>query len=94
MTARPAQPAQPTPHAAPDVYDRAQLLELIEDAMREMSFCSCGEPMTVDAAADTLWLSCPTLMEPSAGRLAWLRGGLRTVLHERQVIAREVGLAA
>ncbi len=89
-----AQPAQPTTHAAPDAYDRQQLLELIEDATRDLTFCACGELMTVDAAADTLWLTCPALTEPSAGRLAWLRGGLRTVFHERQVIAREVGLAA
>jgi hypothetical protein len=50
--------------------------------------------MTVTAQGDSLLLECPSFAQPSAGRLAWLRGGIRTVLHERHLIARDVMLAA
>lgn len=77
-----------------EVYDRQQMLELIEDAMRHEPYCDCGAPMTVDADGDTLWLECPTFTAPNTGRLAWLRGGIRVALHQRQLIAREVDVAA
>jgi len=78
----------------PEVYARQQMLELIEDAMREVPFCECGAPMTVDADGDTLWLECPTFTEPNSGRLAWLRSGIRTALHQRSVLVRGVAIAA
>ena len=82
--------------AAPvrEVYARQQMLQLIEDAMRDEPYCECGAPMTVDADGDTLWLECPTFTTPSSGRLAWLREGIRAALHQRSVIAREVGISA
>jgi hypothetical protein len=73
---------------------RRQVVELVEDATRHVSFCNCGETMTVEAEGDTLLLECPTFMAPSTGRLAWLWSGIRVALHERLVIAREVGIAA
>ncbi len=89
MTAH-AEPITPTR----EVYDRQRILQLIEDALRNDPYCTCGSLMTVDAQDDILWLECPSFMQPSTGRLAWLRGGIRTALHEREVIAREVSLAA
>ena len=77
-----------------ELYDRQQMLQLIEDAMRDEPYCVCGAPMTIEADADSLWLECPTFTAPSTGRLAWLRSGIRVALHERQVIAREFGIAA
>jgi hypothetical protein len=77
-----------------DVYDRERMLQLIEDAMRNDPYCACGSLMTVDAQDDTLWLECPSFTQPKSGRLGWLRGGIRIALHEREVIAREVSLAA
>lgn len=77
-----------------EVYDRIQIVHLVEDALRDASWCSCGAQLTVEADDGTLWLECPEFREPSSGRLAWLRDGIRTVLHQRQVVARDVGLAA
>ena len=50
--------------------------------------------MTVEADGHTLWLECPAFTLPSAGRLAWLRDGMREFLHRREVIARGFGIAA
>lgn len=79
--------------AAREVYDRQRMLQLIEDAMRNDPYCACGSLMTVDAQDDTLWLECPSFTQPSTGRLGWLWGGIRSALHEREVIAREISLA-
>ena len=70
--------------AVRELYDRQQMLQLIEDAMRDEPYCDCGAPMTVEADGDSLWLECPTFTEPSTGRLAWLRSGIRVALHERR----------
>ncbi len=85
-----------TAHASAELDDlgRLQMLQVIEDAMRDARYCACGELMTVQAEGDTLWLQCPAFMEPATGRFAWLRGGVREFLHHREVITREVGLAA
>jgi len=77
-----------------EVYERQRMLQLIEDALRNGPYCACGSLMTVDAQDDTLWLECPSFRKPNTGRLGWLRNGIRTALHEREVIVREVGLAA
>jgi hypothetical protein len=50
--------------------------------------------MTIEVDEGTLWLECPTFREPSSGRLARLRDGVRFVLHHRQVVERDVRLAA
>jgi hypothetical protein len=87
-----------TPHsispATSEVYDRQRLLQLIEDALRGTPYCACGALMTVSADGDTLWLECPTFQEPTSGRLSWLRNGLRVALHERQLLEREMAIAA
>jgi hypothetical protein len=75
-------------------YDRLRILQLVEDAMRDEPYCVCGASMTVTAEGDSLVLECPSFAQPSDGRLAWLRGGIRTVLHERHLIARDISLAA
>ena len=77
-----------------DSYDRVHMLQMIEDAMRDARYCACGELMTVQADGDTLWLECPSFIQPSTGRLAWLRDGMREYLHQRDVIARDFGIAA
>ena len=59
--------------AVGEPYARAQMLQLIEDAMRHEPYCDCGSAMTVEADGDTLLLECPTFTQPSTGRLAWLR---------------------
>jgi|GEM_PF-3114612 len=94
MTAHtdPITPARDFP--ARDLFDRERMLQLIEDALRNDPSCTCGSLMMVDARDDTLWLACPSFMQPISGRLGWLRDGIRMALHEREVIAREVGLAA
>jgi len=80
--------------AVGEPYARAQMLQLIEDAMRHEPYCDCGSAMTVEADGDTLLLECPTFTQPSTGRLAWLRSGIRVALHRRSVIAQGIGLAA
>ena len=85
-----------TDAAVREPYARQQMLQLIEDAMRDEPYCDCGSPMTVDgdARGDTLWLECSTLTEPMTGRLARLRDGIRVVFHRRSVIARHIGMLA
>ena len=56
-----------------ELYARQQMLQLIEDAMRNEPYCHCGAPMIIEADGDSLWLECPTFTAPSTGRLAWLR---------------------
>ncbi len=80
--------------SAPEVYDRLQMLQLIDDALRQTPFCVCGQLMTVDAEGASLYLECPTFQEPAAGRLSWLRSGVRLVLHQRQLLAHDVAIAA
>ena len=75
-------------------YDRIQVLQLIEDALRDTTWCPCGAVMTVEVEDDTLWLECPRFLEPTSGRLAWLRDGLRLTLHHKLVLARDMRLAA
>ena len=70
------------------------MLQLVEDALRDATWCACGAQMTVEVEGGTLWLECPTFREPSSGRLAWLRDGIRMTLHQKQVVAREIDLAA
>jgi len=83
-----------TPPRTAEAYDRVRMLQLVEDALRDSPYCACGAMMTIDVDGATMWLECPTFMEPSVGRLAWLRGGIRTALHEKQVVARDLGMAA
>ncbi len=75
-------------------YDRIQVLQLIEDALRDTTWCPCGAAMTVEVEDGTLWLECPTFLEPTSGRLAWLRDGIRLTLHHKLVLARDMELAA
>ena len=96
MTAQIDHSTSATNPSAPvrELYDRQQMLQLIEDAMRSEPHCVCGAPMTIEADDDTLWLACPTFTAASTGRLSWLRSGIRLALHQRQLIAREFGIAA
>ena len=74
--------------------DRLRLLQVIEDAEREVRSCPCGALMTVGASDDTLWLECPAYRETHDGRLAWLRTGLRGMLHDRRTIVDGLGRVA
>ncbi len=80
--------------ATPEVYDRLRMLQLIDDALRRTPYCACGAIMTVDAEGDSLWLECPTFQEPRSGRLSWLRSGVRVALHQRQLLERNIAVAA
>jgi hypothetical protein len=75
-------------------YDRIQVLQLIEDALRDTTWCPCGAVMTVEVEDGTLWLECPRFLEPTSGRLAWLRDGIRLTLHHKLVLSRDMQLAA
>lgn len=89
-----ATPTDGSRRPAADLYDRIRMLHLVEDALRDAPWCSCGSQLTVEVEDDTMWLECPSFMEPTSGRLGWLRDGIRGALHEKQVIARDIALAA
>ena len=74
--------------------DRLQMLQVIEAAERETRLCSCGALMSIAARDDALWIQCPSFRETPEGRLAWLRAGLREVLHDRRVVVTGLGRAA
>jgi hypothetical protein len=91
MTTQPANHADPAPN---DDCDRMRIVELVEEATRRPRHCACGSSMTVGATGDTLWLECPTFKVPRSGLLAGVRSGIRSMLHERHIIARGFSLAA
>jgi hypothetical protein len=86
--------SHPNPPTTPEVYDRLHMLQLIDDALRQTPFCACGQMMTVDGEGDSLYLECPTFQEAPSGRLSRLRSGVRLVLHQRQLLARDIAIAA
>ena len=60
-------------------------LEAIDDAVRNPSWCACGEPLALVVREDDLWLSCPVFDEPS--RLPQvLREPVRRLLHDRTFV--------
>ena len=87
---RPTSPAIPEPES----WDRLRMLQVIEDAERQNRMCACGGLMTVSASDDALWLECPTFRDAHAGRLGWLRSGVREMLHERRAIVTGLGRVA
>lgn len=85
---------QPRPTPRTERWDRLRMLQLIEDAERATRLCLCGAQMRVDVSDDTLWLECPTFGDQPDGHLAWLRSGLREVLHDRRALVTGIGRAA
>jgi hypothetical protein len=70
------------------MYDRLSILNLVEDAERELRFCACGAHMVVVARDGALWYECAGRQEPRVGFLArlasldWLTGHDRRLLLE------------
>ena len=87
-------PTKLPPAPEPPDGDRLHLLQVIEDAQREVRICPCGALMTLGESEDTLWLECPAFRETHDGRLAWLRSGLRGMLHDRRSIVTDLGRVA
>lgn len=77
----------PSPIDPPTVtWDRVRMLQLVEDAERETRRCICGSLLQVVVHGDLLVQECPVYGEEPTGPFARLRGGLRTVLHDRRVV--------
>ncbi|MBX3030522.1 MAG: hypothetical protein KF809_10200 [Chloroflexi bacterium] len=87
MTA-PSTPTTPPAGPSPVAWDRVRMLQLIEDAERETRRCMCGSLLQVVVHGDVLVLECSAYRTKVTGPFARLRGGIRTVLHDRRVVTR------
>jgi len=66
------------------MFDNAEMLALIEDALQSHPSCSvCGAPTTIHDADGRLWITCSATPEP----VSILARMTRAILpHDRQVV--------
>lgn len=64
------------------------VLEAIDAAQGRISFCPCGEPLTIGVHDGAAWLECPRFAQPTRlpSRLAFLVAFAREVLHDRRFV--------
>jgi len=73
------------------VHDDSVLVA-IEAALSRPTFCSCGNPLALDAHHDAVWLECPAFEQPS--RLPdGLARFVRELAHERRLVIELPGAA-
>jgi hypothetical protein len=60
-------------------------LDRIEQAERDMPFCTCGRPIVAAARADGIWLECTSFEEPSGSPLERLISAVTSPGHIRRL---------
>ena len=74
------------------MFDNAELLERIEQALQSQPFCSvCGAATTIHDDRGRLWLTCSATPEP-VGILARMTHAI--LPHDRRAVANLRGLRA
>jgi hypothetical protein len=76
------------------MIDNWSALDRIEQAERETPFCICGQPTSVAARPDGIWLECMSLRAPAGSRIGRLLSVLTPGGHTRQLIVELVADAA
>jgi len=76
------------------MIDNWSALDRMEYAERETPFCICGQPMSLVARPDGIWLECASLPEPDGGRIARLLAAFAAGGHTRQLVVELAADAA
>lgn len=76
------------------MIDNWTALDRIEHAERETPFCVCGEPMSLTAKADGIWLECVTITDTDGSRFDRLLSALGAYGHDRRQIVNSLADAA